>query len=1350
MPERLPARETRRSTAGPGRRAWRNFTPSSFQTRSAIPAWAVILAALLLAAGPAAADFPDDVTILRNDAQGVTLRYTPQAPAWKTLSTPQQTYKTPLVGLAEADWASGTPNLPARVIWLAIPAGSVPTLTSVTPFSVETSPGLPAPVPRRDESSGRDVYEEDPQYYAGTTVFPAAWAELEAPEPFRDLYVVRVALYPYRFSPAEGQILFLDSVEVQIHLEGGSAGAGKFSRPLDDQFYQGLIANWSGPAQSWKLPRAFQTQAGDSWPEGDLYKVQINGSGMYRLTYQDLDDAGIDVDALDPRTLRLFNNGGRTLPKNMNEPRAEAPLENAILVKGEEDGSFDPGDEIWFYGRSVHDWEWNTLKERFTHYRNPYTDYNIYWLNVNPGGTPGKRMATLGMAGTPTLNPATTRAYLYDEKEIYITYSSLALPQNMPDFFGDAFTNDTQRTFSFFLEDVNSATPGLLSIKFKYYSGTTHFTVYLNNEVLFTTSSTTYEKVLPAGLLHTGNNVLKIVHTDPGTAYLDWYEIEYTRNLNASGGELAFISPAATGLAGYQISGLANPWIFDVTSFDNLRAVQASSFKDSSHTDQPRRYMAVTPAEFRSPMSITRDVRGGDEYTSLRSTLGADLLIICADEFYAAMEEYETYREVESPQPMDVLRVRISDIFDEYGWGLVDPAAIRDFLKSTLPLYNWAVSPLYVIFAGDGDFDYKNRLSSADANWVIPFVSGSRCTDDWYSYFTPTDNGSAYPQLVTGRWPARSVDDIQEMIDRVRTYESLSAAGPWQDLATFVADDEYGDGGVFSVWEKNHTIDLEYIAENYIPGVLNKKKIYLTEYPVTWDPAGGGRRKPGANEELIQTINDGTLIVNYIGHGNPTVWAHEQVLLQSRDMPLVNNGDKLSLFVAWTCEWAYWDSPYDQSMPEALLTMPGGGAIMTLAATRETYSGANEVLANKFFTQLFSQPGGLPVGQALMQAKASVYQHKAPNVNPSNYNNERYHLLGDPTLKLAMPQLAVQFDSAATDTLHALERVTVSGEVRTTSGTPVPDFDGTANLQVYDTRVLVTYIFPNESTTTYKLPGSLIFRGNSSVTDGRFESSFVVPVDINYGGAGGRFSVFAYSEAATAGGADDNVIFAQTAANLSDSLPPAVSLYFDSPAYRPGAPVASDAIVFVQVADSNGVNLTGSVGHGITVSFDGQNPLDLTNAFTYDLDSYTTGRAAYQLTPGELAPGPHTALATAWDAANNPNTAEISFEVIGSGELRVTDVLNYPNPFHRTTNFTFWVTEPAVATIKVYTVSGKLVKVIRDVPAQEFTYDNPTLVWDGRDQQGDLISNGVYLYKVTAVTPDGRTAEETGKLVFMR
>jgi flagellar hook assembly protein FlgD len=122
----------------------------------------------------------------------------------------------------------------------------------------------------------------------------------------------------------------------------------------------------------------------------------------------------------------------------------------------------------------------------------------------------------------------------------------------------------------------------------------------------------------------------------------------------------------------------------------------------------------------------------------------------------------------------------------------------------------------------------------------------------------------------------------------------------------------------------------------------------------------------------------------------------------------------------------------------------------------------------------------------------------------------------------------------------------------------------------------------------------------------------------------------------------------------------------------------------------------------------------------------------------------------AWDTYNNSTTGETVFSVGGSGGLQLTDVFNYPNPFGRSTWFTFEHNQvsPVDVEVKIYTVAGR---VVNSLSGYGFDERFVRIPWDGRDREGDELANGVYLYKVIARTTDGKySGEALGKLSITR
>jgi hypothetical protein len=187
------------------------------------------------------------------------------------------------------------------------------------------------------------------------------------------------------------------------------------------------------------------------------------------------------------------------------------------------------------------------------------------------------------------------------------------------------------------------------------------------------------------------------------------------------------------------------------------------------------------------------------------------------------------------------------------------------------------------------------------------------------------------------------------------------------------------------------------------------------------------------------------------------------------------------------------------------------------------------------------------------------------------------------------------------------------------------------------------------------------------------------------------------------------------------------------------------------ISDSiSGVNITGEIGHKITLTLDGRSEdiIDVTDLFNYDSGSYTTGTLLYPL--GALTEEKHTIEIKAWDKLNNSSTATAQFVVRAGNRLSLINVMNYPNPFRNRTTFTF-VMGPgdAEVRIKIFTLSGRLIRTLESAGFDGFNQ----VEWDGRDADGDQLANGVYLYKIIATQRLGdevRRAEAIDKTVVQR
>jgi hypothetical protein len=474
------------------------------------------------------------------------------------------------------------------------------------------------------------------------------------------------------------------------------------------------------------------------------------------------------------------------------------------------------------------------------------------------------------------------------------------------------------------------------------------------------------------------------------------------------------------------------------------------------------------------------------------------------------------------------------------------------------------------------------------------------------------------------------------------------------------------------------------------------------------------------------------------------------VLNLATDFNRIQNGDRQALWIAATCTFGKYDMPERQSFSEGLVLAPGRGAIAALATCRDVYASSNAALNQQYYRYFFgnNQQISARLGMAMVKARMET---------GVTINDEKFHILGDPSLRLAIPRYNANITSITPDTIKALAVMTVKGKVQR-DGVDWPDFNGTVRLEALDTRRDVTYRSPASSSITifYDLPGNSLFRGEAPVKNGAFTVQFFVPKDITYGGTAGRLSLYFTDNKFDGNGFRDNLPVGGTAGNIVDRTGPNINIGFvGAENFQPGGVVGTNPTLDVELSDTlSGINITGEIGHKITLALDGQtnNKIDVTDLFNYDSGSFTRGSVVYPL--GNLAEGRHTVEIKAWDNLNNSSTTTTEFVVRDESQFSIDGktVMNYPNPFRNRTTFTFTMGPgEAEVRIKIFTLSGRLIRTIDEMGRGGFNQ----IEWDGRDEDGDELANGVYLYKIIATQRQGEKivraeTEEPGKLVVAR
>lgn len=1271
---------------------------------------------------------------------------------------------------------AGAPNLPRQAFMLGVPRGASVNATAQALRVEELREIEVAPVAVYKDSAF--IYNRDEKIFLQDRFYPENLITVDAPSQFRDQTVVRFEISPFQYNPVTRVLRIVHDMQIAVQHAGTTASVSASTNfsPIEESFYRDLLLNYEA-AKPLRAPRNVKLDKIFSpFAEGPLYKFAVSKEGLYRITGQALEGKGIALSSIDPTKIKLYNNGGRELPRRLSAYRPAEILENAIYVADGGDGRFDRNDFILFYGRGVDGFAYDSANGNSAHYLNRFGFNNYYFLSVTPpnNAAAGKRMNV--RATLPVASAANT--FTAFREQVFVEEESNVWLESDQTWFGFLFSNSSgsnRRTYT--VPMIDPVVESIANFKLQVYAPTVsgvfgpahtlkltfndqpkgEFGIYGNDY-----DTQAFEDNF-AGALRNGDNRIVVEYDSPSSLaslFMDFFELRYDRQLKLANNILIFDGAKGTSPAAYTLEASAQGlWLFDVSDCSNVARLNESNwqsaggkttFAEATPPSVPKRYIAATSAAFTDIEASKLEL---DAPSNLHaSTNEADMVIITHEDFITQAQRIKSLREnwhaPGSPQTMKVEIVNIQDVFDEFSSGMYDPVAIRDFLKHAYE--NWARRPSFVLLFGDGDYDPKNLIVKTDKNWIPSYHTDelhtidsheSRVTDSWFTYLAGGDNDIRMDMAI-GRIPARSLVDAEAYVDKLIKYETAPAFGAWRNTVVMVADDELGSGGT-PTGETIHTSDTERLAQNFTPRYFDAKKIYLMEYAAVQSASVSGIKKPTATEAFLRLLNRGALIVNYTGHGNPTVWADERLLELSEDFDHIQNADRQAVWIAATCTFGKFDDPDRQSFAEQLVMVPKRGAIAALATVRDVYSTSNAALNQAYYQTLF-----LPDQTAQFLGTAMVNARARTN---NQTNDEKFHLYGDPSMRLGMPRYSAQIVSS--DTIKALGLTRVKGTI-TLNGRPAPNFTGKVRVEAFDTRREVRYR-ANNVAVDYSLPGNSLFRGEAPVVNGQFEVQFIAPKDLTYGGRTGRFSTYFWNDTTDGNGYRENLAVSGSAASFVDKEGPEIAIGFAGVEnFSSGSFVGNNPVLHVTMFDTlSGINLAGEIGHKITLTLDGDsgNKIDLTEFFAYKSGSFTRGELFYSFV--DLAEGRHTIEVKAWDNFNNSGTASAEFVLDSGEELRLDAVMNYPNPLRNETTFTFALNQPsATATIKIYTLAGRLIRTL-DPVTTEAGFN--MVKWDGLDADGDRLANGVYLYKVIARREasegNGQTqAEEIGKLVVQR
>ncbi len=1110
---------------------------------------------------------------------------------------------------------------------------------------------------------------------------------------------------------------------------------------------------------------------------GDIYQFRISTDGIHYIDRALLESAlGSKIDEINPKNISIFGNPGAKLPQAIVDDRIDDLAEIPIFIIGEEDNSFDENDRIVFYAQGASTWQIDN--NDLIYNQNIYDLHNYIYIKLDQADA--KRIEDFDYSqNTSNYSTDSYDHYTrYEEDRTNLLGQFSATEGSGQSWYGPSFNIEREQNFrdKLLIKNIVSGEEADISCLFAGRSDlASSFSLSIENN--------SWSRIIPrvntAGFVSRyafdrtieesfilNNDEPDVIINYPNNAegaegWLDYIQLVYRRQLIYNNDALVFqdLLAANATVAQFNISQVSDATVWDVSDLNNPRSLKtentATGIKvQDVQNGNLKRYLVFKEEDIVLKPQFVSKV----DNQNLHAITDVDMIVVYHKDFATAVERLAEFRR--NHDGLNVITVDIEHIYHEFSSGRVDPSALRDFAKM---IYNRTDNFTYLLLFGDGSYDYRAIVPGlTDQNFVPVYETVESLdpieafpTDDYFSLLSDQEGGNLRGALdiAVGRIPVTTASGAEAVVDKIIHYQSdLNTLGEWRLKTQFIADDE--DGNLHLRQTENIARDTEEDHKLY-----NQSKIYLDAYPQNSTP--GGERYPEANAAINSNINNGYLVTNYLGHGGPTGWAQERVY-GNNDILNHNNYDQLTLFVTATCSFTGYDDPEIISAGENCLLNPNGAGIGLFSTTRAVWSNENERLAQSVFDTIFVREEGKyqTLGEILRKAKNNE------GADTISRNARKFAMIGDPALTLNYPKYTVQLDeingqgiSQVLDTLAALQKVTMSGTITDYTGTVISDFNGILSPTIYDKKSSINTLKNDERSqlTSFEVFKNIIFKGNVSIINGQWEFSFIVPKDIDYSYGTGRASFYAVDgNGVDAGGYSEDFIIGGTFGQaIVDNQGPEIELFIDNESFVSGDQTSPDPLLIIKLSDENGINVSGtSIGHDLTaVLNDPDQSSNILNEFyESNLDDYTAGKVNFRY--NDLPLGSYSLTVKAFDVANNSSQETIDFVVINQGDQPLSNVLNYPNPFTTQTKFTFehdFAESSVDVLVNVFTISGKLVRSINTNSISRGNYVDD-IIWDGKDDFGNQLAKGVYLYKVKAKGISSESTQESDfeKLVILK
>ncbi|MFH1729645.1 MAG: C25 family cysteine peptidase [Pseudomonadota bacterium] len=703
----------------------------------------------------------------------------------------------------------------------------------------------------------------------------------------------------------------------------------------------------------------------------------INTSGIYKVTYSGLLASGVDPDSADLSRVQLKNRGN-IIPLFVYDANAN--------------GFFDPEDYIKFYAKQI--------DENAAEYE--YTETNIYRLTIGTGGNSIEEVDASNTDSYTLLNNHLKTIHSEENSKYYRFYTS---QEGADHWFWDDYLNanegSTSVNYEFTINNIDTTVEtASLEVLLKGKSSDTenpdhHTKIYINDILIDdqtwdSTIEFTHETTFDSSILMNGTNSLKLESVgDTGASvdylYMNYFEISYYQQFIAIDDYLEF-TLSEPGNYHLQISSFSTSdiEIFEITDQANTKKIINPTINNEADTYSVTFELSTDASSSFIVQAISKAQAVDNIETVFTTNLigldnQADYIMIVYDDFYDNIEPLAYYH---TTMGLNVKAVKISEVYNDFNYGIESPQAIKDFLEYAYSSWQ-SPAPQYVLLVGDATYDHKDNYAAGNQNFIpthFYYTSdlGPTPSDNWFVSVSGSDN---LPDMHIGRLTAQNTGEVDIQVNKILNYY-LNQPFEWNQTMQFITDDEDRFEDV------SNTIISDYVPEDYTVHTL-----YLEDY---------GDVGADLRSDWYENMATGTLITNYIGHGC-AIALPNQMIESVAQVAEVENESKPTFLTFFSCLSGFFplvltspdSTAYRECLAEAFMLQENKGAIATFSSTSMDVLENHEKMAYALFDAFFIQ-GYSHIGAATSYAITSAYE----DFGASEDFVQAFSLLGDPAMEL--------------------------------------------------------------------------------------------------------------------------------------------------------------------------------------------------------------------------------------------------------------------------------------------------------------------------------------------------------------